>query len=147
MTNKTDDMPQVAYLLPHNHRVELSEAKIAGHDSPVLLFGAWSNAEGIETNSVKYTRSVEITDNRLEEAEKYFLMICEGMALDPDATCNPELRVIRQALSDYVQMVECVKDFSDATQNKDLFDFLEGLKEAKMKHADIIKKCRGKDNG
>lgn len=40
-----------------------------------------------------------VDDAERKAAEKYFLMMCESMALDPDAACNPELRTIRALIS------------------------------------------------
>lgn len=45
------------------------------------------------------SQSPSVDDAERKAAEKYFLMMCESMALDPDAACNPELRTIRALLS------------------------------------------------
>lgn len=122
MTNKTDDMPAGLWVC-----------------KKFIHFPEYDGATGYEyfRPVESYTPPVEITDQCVKEAEKYFLMICEGMALDPDAPCNPELRVIHQALTDYAQMVECIKDLADVAEAGGHAPLCLQI------HAAIIKKCRG----
>lgn len=126
MTNKTDDMPAGLWVC-----------------KKFIHFPEYDGATGYEyfRPVESYTPPVEITDQCVKEAEKYFLMICEGMALDRDAPCNPELRVIRQALTDYGQMVACINAYDAAGYSAADIDRVD------HEFSAIIKKCRGKDNG
>lgn len=127
MTNKTDDMPQVIYLSSNRPYGE----------QPLC-----SLTETYQCN-VKYTRSVEITDERIKAALDCISAQeagCTGYRIGE--LCKDEIEIICQALSDYGQMVECINDLTSV-----LLSTIQDRTAVRAKHGEIIHKCRGKDNG
>lgn len=153
MTNKTDDMPDWSDVMDEP---VLYARDLDGTGSLHVCCKGDEGAIALYMGP-QYTRAVDITDEKIKEA----YLIISKVSQDPSSYWSDEdntgemiedsLTILRQALSDYGQMVECIMDATHC-MHMDSGKVQINLLNWSKKHFHIIdnviqssKKCRGQN--